>query len=611
MALEAPEALIAILALAGIAAHLSLRFAFDAPPPSWPMPLYAVLLIGGPLLILKIARKLLQGEIGADLLAGISILASVFMGQYLVGAIIVLMLSGGGTLETFAAGRASFVLDALARRMPQTAHRKQGNTLADVAIGEIAVGDELVVLPHELCPVDGIVIEGHGIMDESYLTGEPFQISKTPGSKVLSGAINGDNALTIGARRLATDSRYASIMRVMEQTESNRPNLRRLGDRLALWYIPLTLAVAGAAWLISSDPSRLLAVLVVATPCPLLIAIPIAVIGAISLSASRGIIIKNPAILERIASCRTILLDKTGTLTFGKPSLVEILPKEGVTIEGALRMAAGLEQYSRHPLAAAILNAAAQAGLEPPCAGEVQEKPGEGLTGMIAGRRIRLTGRHSMTEEARRSLPHAAPGLECLLLIDGSFAAALSFRDAPRPDSASFLTHLSPRHRVTKVMMVSGDRESEVRYLADKIGITDIAAGKTPEEKVAIVIEETRKSPTLFIGDGINDAPALAAATVGVAMGQNSDITSEAAGAVIMTASIAKVDELLHIGSRMRAIALQSAIGGMALSLIGMVMAATGHLSPIGGAVAQEIIDLGAILNAVRASLPPRELTDF
>jgi heavy metal translocating P-type ATPase len=606
---KTPEGFIAALALAGIGLHLALR-ALGGPPGFWPYPLYAAVLGGAPL-ILKIGRRLMRGDLGSDFLGGISILASVFMGEYLVAAILVLMLSGGETLEKFASARASSVLDALARRMPMIAHRRRGMELTDVAIADVAIGDLLVVLPHELCPVDGEVAEGRGAMDESYLTGEPYRISKIPGAKVLSGAINGENALTIVAEKAAADSRYAGIMKVMEHAEKKRPAIRRLGDRLALWYIPLTLAAAAAAWLISRDPARMLAVLVVATPCPLIIAIPVAVIGAVSLAAARGIIVKNPSILESITTCRTILLDKTGTLTFGKPSLMEILPVDGRTRLSALTLAAALEKYSRHPLAAAVTSAAALAGIEAPAADQVGEKPGEGLTGRVDGRRIQLTGRKMLPEDILKLLPPVAPGLECLLLVDGVYAAAFRFRDAPRPESAPFLTHLSPRHSVTKIIMVSGDREEEVRDLADKVGIPMIAAGVTPEEKVAIVTRETKAGPTLFIGDGINDAPALAVATVGVAMGQNSDITSEAAGAVILTASIAKVDELIHIGGRMRSIALQSAVGGMILSLIGMGLAAAGRLTPIEGAVFQELIDLAAILNAVRAALPPTELTDF
>lgn len=544
-------------------------------------------------------------------MAGLSICASIAMGEPLVAAILVLMLSGGGALESFATRRASSVLEALAKRMPLVAHRKSAEALEDVPSAAVEPGDVLIVLPHELCPVDGVILEGHGTMDESYLTGEPYQISKTPGSTVLSGAINGEAALVVQAKKRAADSRYASIMKVMADTQLSRPRLKRLGDRLAAAYVPLTLAVAAAAWLAARDPHRALAVLVVATPCPLLIAIPVAVIGAISLAAKRGIIVKDPTVLERITGCRTVILDKTGTLTFGRPALTEIVPLDGTDGLDALKLAASLERYSRHPLAHAVLEEASRRGLPAFPAESVSEAPGKGLSGLVHGKEIAVLGRKGLSAEAARVLPEHAPGLECVLLVDGKPGALLRFRDAPRPESAPFLSHLGPSHGVARTLLVSGDRETEVRWLADLVGIREVHAQQSPEQKVALVREETAKAQTLFVGDGINDAPALTAATVGVAMGQNSDVTSEAAGAVIMTASIAKLDELMHVGGRMRAIALQSAVGGMALSLIGMAAAAAGWITPIEGAVAQEFIDLAAILNALRVGLFVGSLRDF
>ena len=604
------ETYIAVLASGGILLHLAFRYFIASPDWAWRWPLYVVLIGGGIPLLADLTGKLLAREFGSDLLAGLSIVTAILLGEHLVGAIVVLMLSGGAALEQFASRRASSVLDALARRMPQTAHRLSGVHVTDTALGQVAVGDTLVVFPHEICPVDGVVIEGQGMMDEAFLSGEPFEISKTPGSQVISGAVNGDTALTIEASRLAIDSRYEKIMQVTRASEQHRPRLRRLGDRLGAWYTPLAVAIASVSWLVSGDPKRFLAVTVVATPCPLLIAIPVAVIGAISLAARRGIIIKNPAILEQIDTCGTIIFDKTGTLTYGRPALTETICAPGFTTEDVLRLAASLEQYSKHPLAGAILRAAREQGLLPDTASQISEKPGEGLRGVVAGRNVRITGRKQVAARGV-VLPPMTMGLECLVFIDETYAAALQFRDAPRRESGLFVKHLKPRHGVSKVMLVSGDRESEVRYLAEAVGITDIHAGKSPEEKVAIVKRETARQKTLFVGDGINDAPALVAATVGVAFGQNSDITSEAADAVVMEASLARVDELIHIGRRMRTIALQSAVGGMALSIVGMLAAAPGYLPPVAGAVAQEIIDLAAVLNAVRVALPFDEMTDY
>jgi heavy metal translocating P-type ATPase len=604
------ETYIAILTTIGIAVHVGLRYGTHVPHFAALVPLFIALAVGGVPILLTLAKKLWERDFGSDLLAGISILSSVLLGQYLVGAIIVLMLSGGAALEQFATRRASSVLDALAKRMPQVAHRKRGTIVEDIKLDEVRIGDRVVVLPHEICPVDGVVVAGHGVMDESYLTGEPFEIGKAPGAKVLSGAINGDMALTVAAEKLAVDSRYAKIMQVMEQTQQKRPQLRRIGDRLGAWYTPIAVVLAGMTWLITGDSMRFLAVVVIATPCPLILAIPVAVIGAISLSAKHSIIIKNPAALEQITTCRTLIFDKTGTLTYGKPKVTEILCAPGVTRNALLQAAASLEQFSKHPLAGAVIEAAREEKVVLAEVAAMRENPGEGLQGLVGGRKVRITGRKKV-DPGLPGLPPPAPGLECLVFIEDHYAGAFRFHDAPRSDTKPFLHHLGPRHEVNRVMLVSGDRESEVRYLADEVGISEVRAEQTPEQKVAIVEKETQQARTLFIGDGINDAPALIAATVGVAFGPNSDITSEAADAVILTASLGRVDELIHVSHRMRSIALQSAVGGMAASIIGMIAAAVGYLPPLEGAILQEIIDFIAVGNAVRVALPTRDLADF
>jgi heavy metal translocating P-type ATPase len=451
-------------------------------------------------------------------------------------------------------------------------------------------------------------------MDESYLTGEPFTMSKTPGSDVLSGAINGQTALTIRAIKLPQDSRYARIMQVMRASEQDTPHLRRLGDQLGAWYTPLSVAIALIAWLATGQANRFLAVIVVATPCPLLIAIPVAIIGSISLAARRGIIIKKPVVLEQVDRCRTIIFDKTGTLTYGQPVVSEILLTPEFKADHVLALTAGVERYSKHPLASAILRATDAKKIDTPEAAEISEQPGAGLLGLVGGHRVQITSRKKLLAQnpaAESSLPSPAEGLECVVVIDGAYAASIRFRDEPRADGVSFIHHLSPRHRFDRIMIVSGDRESEVRYLANRVGISEIHAAQSPEQKLAIVKELSQQSRTLYLGDGINDAPALMAATVGVAFGQNSDITSEAAGAVIMDSSLKKVDEFFHIARRMRSIALQSAIGGIALSLVGMMLAALGYLPPVAGAVAQEVIDVLAVLNALRVAIPPASLSDF
>lgn len=605
---------IAILAVLGITTHLIFRFLVPGLQPYAIYPLYITLALGGVPLVIDLLRKLIALEFGSDLLAGMSIVTAVLLDEYLAGSLVVLMLSGGQSLETYAIRYASKALEVLAKRAPTTAHRKTGETIEDIPTDKIVIGDRILIFPHEICPVDGGVIEGNGVMDESYLTGEPFLIDKAPGSEVLSGAINGDTSLVIQANKLAVDSRYAKIMKVMLESEQKRPHMRRLADQLGAWYTPIALAIAALAWVFSGDPTRFLAVLVIATPCPLLIGIPVAIIGSISLCASRGILIKNPIVLEQLVQCKTMIFDKTGTLTYGKPVLTDILTFSQFKPQEILKLTASIERYSKHPLSAAILEKASQDKIELVNAKQISEPKGQGLRGNIDGHNVVITSRQQLAKFGLADkiplLPEGS-GLECVVLIDGLLAAHLHFRDAPRDDSTSFIQHLFPKHAFQKTMIVSGDRLEEVKYLADKVGITEVYGSQSPENKVAIVETETQKAKTAYLGDGINDAPALVAATVGIAFGTNSDITSEAAGAVVMDSSLERVDEFLHISKRMRRIALQSALGGMLFSILGMGIAAMGFLTPVAGAITQEVIDVAAILNSLRTMRKPPFLSDM
>ncbi|HEV3147276.1 MAG TPA: heavy metal translocating P-type ATPase [Chthoniobacterales bacterium] len=606
--------LITVLSLVGIATHLLLRFGLHTNVTVQHIPLWATLALGGIPLLYDLLKKLAQREFGSDLLAGISIVSAVLLGEYLAGAIVVLMLAGGEALESYAVGNATSVLRALAKRVPSAAHRRRDSQIINIALDEVAVGDTLAVFPHDICPVDGVVVEGHGMMDESFLTGEPFKITKAPGSTVISGAINGESALTITATKRAVDSRYAKIMEVMRESEQHRPRMRRLGDQLGALYTPLAVALAIIAWTVSGEATRFLAVLVIATPCPLLIAIPIGIIGSISLCARRAIIVKDPVTLEQIDRCRTAIFDKTGTLTYGQPKLTEEFVASEFSKRDVLQLAASVELYSKHPLARAILAAASEQKLQLQEASRISEPPGQGLSAIVAGREVQITSRQEFLKQnkaAASQLPSVGNGLECIVLIDGRYVATYRFRDAPRAEGLSFIKHLGPRHHFQRVMIVSGDRESEVRYLAQELGIGEIHAQKTPEEKVEIVRAENTNGKTLYVGDGINDAPAMMAATVGIAIGQNSDVTAEAAGIVVLESSLKKVDEFMHISRRMRAIVLQSALGGMTLSAVGMLVAASGHLSPVAGALTQEVIDVLAVLNALRAAFLPRVISDL
>ena len=596
--------ILAVVSLVAIAVH----FAFG----NWP--LLFVIVIGGIPLLIQIFLKLIKLDLGADLLAAIALITAIWLEEYVAANLLILMLSSGQALEEYATKKASYALNALANRMPSIAHRKKGDKISEIDISEIQVGDFIIVYPHEICPVDGTVVEGHGSMDESYLTGEPYNVSKAPGVTVLSGAINGASVLTIRADKLPKDSRYAKIMEVMEEAENNRPNIRRLGDQIGAIFAPISLIFALAVWYFTGDSTRFLAVLVVATPCPLLIAIPITIISAISISARLGIIIRDPTVLERLPTCKTAIFDKTGTLTYGQPELLEIITVGKFEKNEVLQFAASLERYSKHPLALSVLRAADNAKVSLLNAEEVSEKPGQGLFGKINGKEILVTHRKKLIKthpEQAALLPESKPGMECLVLINDKLAATFQFRDAPRAEGHSFVTHLAPAHSFEKVMLVSGDRIEEVKYLADLLGIKDIHASQTPEQKLAIIRAEAAKAPTLFMGDGINDAPALAAATVGLAFGQHSSVTSEAAGAVIMDNTLAKVDELIHISESMRKIALQSALGGMLLSVVGMGFAAAGYISPVAGALLQEAIDVLAILNALRLTWQPKVVADI
>lgn len=597
--------LILIILLIAIALHfvLSTQHYRD-------IPLIVAIIISGIPLIYQIIEKLFQKDLGADSLAALAIITAAYMGEYLAASLVLLMLASGQILETYAVRRASAVLLALAQRMPAIAHRKSKKRIEDIAINDIQIGDQIVIYPHETCPVDGIVLEGHGAMDESYITGEPYYVSKVPGTAVISGAINGEALLTIKSERLPQDSRYAKIMKVMEESEQRRPKIRRLSDQLGAIFAPLALIGALLAWYLSGEAIRFLAVLVIATPCPLLIAIPIAIISAISLAAQRGIIIKDPTILEQLPLCTTAIFDKTGTLTYGRAELEDFIVFPGFKKDELLQQVASLERFSKHPLAESVVKAAHSEFLE---VDRVAENPGEGMVGYIKEHKIQITNRKSLKPEDLETVTSYAvqkPGMESIILVNDKPAGMMLFRDTLRREGVSFISHLAPIHKFKKIMILSGDRLSEVAYLAKKLGIKDIFASQTPEQKVAIVREETSKAPTLFMGDGINDAPALTAATVGLAFGAQNIVATEAAGAVFLESSLAKVDELIHISIMMRRVALVSAGGGMLLSMVGMVFAGMGMIPPVAGALLQEGIDVLAIAYALQLTWHSKVLVD-
>ncbi len=606
--------LIAGFCLAAIATHLLLRFGLKAGATAANAPLLAAIALGGTPLLYDLLRKALRRDFGSDLLGGLAVLTSVWLGEYLAGAIVVLMLSGGDALESYAVRSASSVLAALARRMPAVAHRRSAGGIEDIALDEVAVGDTLVVFPHEICPVDGTVVEGHGVMDESYLTGEPFEMSKTPGSAVLSGRgqrrRGADDPDDAARRRFALREDHAGDARVGAEPAAPAPPRRSTRRDLHAGGAGRRPGRVGR----QRRATRFLAVLVVATPCPLLIAIPVAIIGSISLCARRAIIVKSPAVLEQIATCRTAIFDKTGTLTYGEPTLTDVMLAPGRSRREVLALAASLERYSKHPLAVALLDAATAEARAARRSVGGHRAAGRGP----AGHRRRPPRPHHQPAEGDRRRPvggAAHPADRRRPRVRRRDRRPLR-GDAPVPRRAAareplVRAHLGPKHQFHRMMLVSGDRESEVRYLAEQVGISEVHAQQSPEQKLALVRRETAAANTLYLGDGINDAPAMMAATVGIAFGEHSDVTAEAAGVVMMDNSLKKVDEFLHISRRMRAIALQSAVGGMALSVVGMALAAAGYLPPVAGAIAQEVIDVVAVLNALRAAFPPAVIHDF
>lgn len=575
--------------------------------------LLSIIVIGGLPMLGQIFLKIIKGNIGADLIAFIALILAIYLQEYLTASLIILMLASGQYLEEFASHRASFVLEALASRMPSIAHLKQENNFHDTEISKIKINDLIAIFPHEICPVDGEIVEGSGSMDESYLTGEPFKISKTIGSKVLSGAINGDSMFIVRAQKLPSDSRYGEIIKVMQLAKEQKPEIRKLADKIGAIFAPVTLIIAGFSYYFTDSITNFLAVLTIATPCPLIIGVPIAIISAISISAKHGIIIKDARILEKLSICKTAIFDKTGTLTYGKPKLSSVISLSNYSADEIIQKTASLERYSRHPLANAVLEEAKTRNLILLDAENISEKAGFGMIGNIKNKEIIITNRQKIHDYIlpEQPIPQETSGLECMVVIDKKIVGFLNFRDEERAESHDFVSHLGPNHNFSKIILLSGDKASEVNFLADKLGIKNAYSSQTPEQKLAIVKQETAIAPTLFMGDGINDAPALMLATVGIAFGQNNDITAEASGAVILENNLLKVDELLHISIHTRRIILQSAVGGMIFSVIGMIFACFGFISPSQGAIAQQIIDIVAILNALRLTISKNIKSDL
>jgi heavy metal translocating P-type ATPase len=557
----------------------------------------------------EVARGIWRREAGVDLIAVLAMVGALALQEYLAGAVIAFMLSTGRSLEDFADARAHAELSALLSRAPRSAHRVVEGGLESIPIEDAVVGDLLLVKQGEVIPVDGILESAAGVLDESALTGESRPVERTRGEQLRSGAVNAGAGFHLRAVATAAESTYAGIIRLVEEAQREKAPSVRLADRYALIFIPVTLVLAGAAWAISGDPVRALAVLVVATPCPLILAVPIAIVAGISRAAKRGIIVKGGGALETLARGTILLFDKTGTLTAGSPELADVETFDHGSPEEVLSLAASLDQVSPHVLAGAIVRAARLRGLDLAFPTDVHEEGGSGIRGRVDGREVAI-GKAAWVTRGLEMPPRARDvrrrsameGSSCVFVAaDGRVAGVLILDDPIRPDTPRVIRMLR-RAGIKRVVMVTGDHPDVAESVGIAIGVDRILSERDPADKVDAVTAEGESGVTIMVGDGVNDAPALAAADVGVAMGaRGATASSEAADVVLVVDRLDRVAEALRIARRSRGIALQSVLVGMGLAFGGMLLGAVGLLKPVGGALLQEAIDVAVILNALRA----------
>src|SRR6516165_1396105 len=563
-------------------------------------------------LLISIVRDLAAGRLGVDGIALLAMAGALALGQPLAGVVIALMYSGGNVLEDIAVARAERDLRALVDRAPRLAHREKDHAIEDVSVGEVAAGDKLLVRAGEVIPVDGVVCSESAMIDGSAVTGEPIPVLRNKGASISSGTVNAGDAFAMIASATAGQSTYAGILRLVNAAHAAKAPFVRLADRYALFFLPFTLVVAGAAWFLSADVVRGLAVLVAATPCPLILAAPVAFIAGVAQAARHGILIKGGAPLEALARAYTVLFDKTGTLTVGGARLlsIEVAPDEHP--DEVLRLCASLEQASHHVVAAAIVAAAIERGLLLTMPQSVRETPGSGLTGLVEGKRVDagsydiVFGPRPPDAWASRATRRAAwrSALVVFIAVDARPAGALLLADELRADTPRAVRMLRAAG-VARIGMITGDRVAAAQTIGAALDLDVVLADRVPSDKVDAVRTEQQLNPTVMVGDGINDAPALAAADVGIAMGaRGASASSQAADVVILADRIDRVGEAIVIAQRTRRIAVESVGVGMALSMLAMLAAATGWLVPVAAAIVQELIDVAVILNALRALRP-------
>ena len=599
------ERLLALAALAAVVAGGALRLAgLDvAGDVLWAVSV-AVIIVP---LTWSVVRSLLRGDVGVDAIALVSMAGALALGQYAAGAVVALMLAGGNWLEARAGRRATRELTKLVERAPRIAHLLRDGKVEEVAVESLAVGDGVVVRAGDVVPADGVVAGTAAVLDESALTGEALPVLRERGERVQSGTANAGDAFELRITRPAAESAYAAIVRLVQAAGTQRAPFVRMADRYAIFFLPVTATVAAAAWAVSGDPLRALAVFVVATPCPLILAAPIALVSGVSRAARAGVIVKGAGVIERLGRVRTALLDKTGTLTLGTAEIERVVPLDGLGGDEVLRLAASLDQLSGHALAEALVHGAERRGLELSLPERAEERPGRGIEGVVDGRRVAVgSGRwlRSLGYAAAAVPPEGNGRSSVLVGVDGEVAGAVVVADRPREDAHEVADELH-RAGIVHVAMVTGDRAAVAAELGARLGIERVYSEHSPEEKLEVVRALQASpdlGPVLMVGDGINDAPALALADVGIAMGAaGATIASETADAVIVVDRIGRVADAVRIGRRSLGIARQSVLIGLGLSGIAMAFAAAGLIAPIGGAFLQEAIDVAVILNALRA----------
>ncbi|MBM2320845.1 MULTISPECIES: heavy metal translocating P-type ATPase [Marivita] len=558
-------------------------------------------------LTVEILRSIGRGEVGLDIVAALSMTAALVFGETLAAAVVAVMYSGGTFLESFAEGRARHEMHDLLSRVPRTATRHRNGGLEDIPLEEIAPGDRLLIRQGDVVPVDGTVASDAAFVDTSALTGESLPVRLARGAEAMSGSTNAGEAFDVTATREAKDSTYAGIVRLVEEAQASKAPMSRLADRWSLGFLAVTVTIAFAAWWFTGDPIRAVAVLVVATPCPLILAVPVALVAGLSRAAHFGVLIKGAGPLETMARIRTLMLDKTGTLTDGRPKIVSINSADGMDEDDILLFAASLDQASKHPVAQAVVAAAKAQGLTLPVPSEVAEFPGEGVVGHVEGRSVivggdgfvasrvgRMTGDHPATAKSAGSVLVA-------VAVDGHMVGHLVMSDPLREGAGVMLEGLR-REGIGRILLATGDRADVAERVTEGLGLDGLRAGLTPDQKVLLVLTERKHGPVMMVGDGVNDAPALAAADVGVAMGaRGAAASAEAADVVLLVDRIDRLGPGIEIARASRRIAVESVVAGIGLSVLGMIAAAFGYLTPVQGALLQEVIDVAVILNALRA----------